>query len=266
MKLLPAGCIASLPLLCGGCFPDSRETASVIEVESLRDRVSTLQEEAAKEASESRAARASLRESREEAERREKESAAEREAMKKQLEEVKKAFDEYKAKHRLAARAPGRKFDRMDCGNGHVYTSVEIIEVTPGEMRFSHADGLAKVPLGMVEPSLRDHLDYDPAEAAAWMAVNASKITSDDGQDTEGTAGLVASRSAVQKAVNRKSTASSAGLRKRYQTSLNSLYAEARALQADKNCCPVHKRYQLASWSRRANELKQRIASLPSGD
>lgn len=264
MKLLPAGCIAGLSLLCGGCFSDSRETAAVIEVESLRDRVSTLQEEAAKEASESRAARASLREIREETERREKESAAEREAMKKQLEEMKKAFDEYKAKHRLAARAPGRKFDRMDCGKGHVYTRVEIIEVTPGEMRFSHADGLAKVPLGMIEPSLRDHLDYDPAEAAAWMAANAPKVTFDGGEDT-GPAGLTASRSAVKKSVNRQFTAS-ASLRKRYQRSLNALYAEARALQADKNCCPVHKRHQLAGWSREANELKQRIAALPAGD
>lgn len=261
MKLLVPGVLLGVSLLCGGCGPSAREKAAVLELQKFKDRVRAMGEESEKR---EEAAREALQAAREEAEKKEKDAATEREAVKKQLDEVKKAFDDYKTKYRVSARAPGQKFVKLDCGDGKIFANVEIVEVTPGEMRFSHAYGSGKVALGMLEAGLRDRMDYDPEEAAAWLASNTPKISAKD-DEPEKTPQLSAKELALAKVKARKmanEAAAVARMKQSYVSDLNTIYASARALQANQNCCPVHKRYQLAAYEKEAARLKRKIASL----
>ena len=174
-----------------------------------------------------------------------------------------KAFDEYKGKYRLSAQTPGRRPTPRDLGwrSGPGIQDVEVLSITPGELRFRHASGLDKVPLGQLETSLRERFAYDPEKAAAWLAAERQKEVDEE------TNALIAET----KAANATSPGCSGqnpaatGARLRYQQNLNAIYASAHAFQADRNCCPVHKRYQLAEWSAEAARIKQRMAALPAG-
>ena len=250
--------------MCGGCGPSTQQKAAINENQKLKERVKALEDQALREESEGRLARASLRELRAESEKKEEAATTEKESLKKQLEEVRKAYDAYRAKYRVTARAAGQKLARLDCGDGKVFENVEITEVTPGELRFHHTFGMGRVPLGMLEPGLRDRLDYDPEEAASWLAKNRPvvAVAADEGDDNGPAPSGAAGKAKIKPAVAKRSP--NAGIRQRYVSDLNSLYASARSLQADRNCCPVHKRYQLASWGEEAARLKKIIASLPA--
>lgn len=260
-----SGILIGVSLVCGGCGPSASERAALNENRMLKERLSSLEEDARRDSESASAARASLQQLKEETEKKEKTAAGERDDAKKRFEEVKKAFDDYRAKYRVTARAPGVKIARLDLGQDKVYENVEIIEVTPGELRFHHSFGTAKVALGMLEPALRDRLDYDAEEAAVWMAAHAPKLPSLEEKETETDRLLLATvgkGSSAQKAAAQQSR--NASRRKRLQADLNGLYASARTLQADRNCCPVHKRYQLAEWSQEAEKLKKAIAAIPT--
>ncbi|MDB6133360.1 MAG: hypothetical protein JWM59_1603 [Verrucomicrobiales bacterium] len=260
-----SGILIGISLVCGGCGPSATERTALNENRMLKERVSSLEEDAKRDSEAATAARASLQQLKGETEKKEKSTAAERDEAKKRFEEVKKAFDDYRAKYRVTARAPGVRIARLDLGQDKVYENVEIMEVTPGELRFHHSFGTGKVALGMLEPALRDRLDYDAEEAAVWMAAHAPKVPSLEEAETETDRLLLAS---VGKGNSAQKTAAqqtwNASRRKRLQTDLNGLYASARTLQADRNCCPVHKRYQLAEWSREADKLKKAIAAIPA--
>lgn len=270
MKMIPSAAAVSLTLLFTSCEPGESERARLNELQTLRQDIRTMQDQSDREAADNRAIKASLRQAQEDAAKREQQATAERDAAQKKLEEVKKAFDDYRAKYRITARAPGQKFAKMDCGEGNVYNNVEIIEVTPGEMRFHHDAGTAKVALGMIERPIRERLDYDPMEAEAWLASHSPKksLLDKDDDDIESITGKISRSSPGKTTASTSSTRNALAterIRKRYETDLSSLYRMARALQADQNCCPVHKKYQLASWSQEAAQLKKRLASLPSG-
>ena len=263
MKWLSSVSVIGVSLMLAGCGPTAQQKAALNENQKLKERVKTLEEQTLREEEESRVARAGLRELREESTKKERESTAERETLKKQLDEVKKAYDAYRAKYRVTARASGQKLARLDCGDGKVFDNVEVTEVTPGELRFHHSFGMGRVPLGMLEPALRERLDYDAEEAAAWLAANRPALaSSEDAVGDTGHAADAAGKKKLKQAAAKRSA--SAQTRQRYLADLNSIYASARALQADRNCCPVHRRYQLASWAEDAAKLKKRIALLPA--
>ncbi|RYD30527.1 MAG: hypothetical protein EOP86_19780, partial [Verrucomicrobiaceae bacterium] len=80
----------------------------------LKERVSSLEEDTKRDSEAASAARTTLQQLKEETEKKEKSAAAERDEAKKRFEEVKKAFDDYRAKYRVTARAPGVRIARLD--------------------------------------------------------------------------------------------------------------------------------------------------------
>jgi len=222
------------------------------------ERVEVLQGDLIRAANEARAAERSLQNVRADAVRREKEATVERETQQKKLDDAIKALDDYKAKYRITSRskAAGRKLARLDSGTGGVFEGVEILALTPGELRFHHSNGIATVALGQLNAELRDSLGYHPEEAAAWLKEQHEKLAAVEEED--------AAPPKDSAARSKKPTFDTAAKRL-YLANLNSLYSQARALQADRNACPVHKRYKLAEWAQAAARLKQKLASLPSG-
>ena len=263
MNRLRCGSLLVLTLATSGCGPTEGHRAALAETKKLQERIQFLQEDVARVTSEAKGAQRSIDSAREEATRREQETKAEREALQKKLNEVLKAFEEYQGKYRLSAqhRAAGQRLATLDGGAGRVFKDVEVLSITPGELRFRHASGLDKVPLGQLEASLRERFAYDPEKAAAWLAGERQKEVDEE------TNALIAETKAAHATVSRMQRAKSGsnGTRLRYQQNLNAIYASANALQADRNCCPVHKRYQLAEWSAEAARIKQRMAALPAG-
>ncbi len=248
-----------ISILCaGGCGPDATGSAAREENRILMERVDLLTEDAKRAADEARAAERSLQTVRAEAVRKEKEAQAERESLKKKTDEAVKALEDYKTKYRVTYRskAAGRKMERLDSGTDGVFEEVQILTLTPGELRFHHRNGVATLALGQLNADLRETLAYDPEEAVAWMK---------EQQEKQAASGVeAAAERTLAAATGTKSKKSPAsGPKGRYQTNLNFLYARARDLQADANACPVHKRYQLAVWAREAAGLKQKLAALP---
>ena len=250
--------LASLTL--ASCDPDAARKAARAETKILMERVEVLELDVKRATNEARAAERSLQTLREEVTRREKEVRGEGESHKKKAEEAVRALDEYKSKYRVSyrSRAKGQRIARLDCGEGAVFEAVEILALTPGELRYHHANGIATVALGRLEAGQREMLGYDPEEAALWLKEKNDNLTDED---------LMAANSTAPagSATKTKKPSFATGLRGRYQASLNELYLRGRALQSDRNCCPVHKSYQLADWAREASRLKQKLASLPSG-
>lgn len=251
--------LVGLSLSLTACGPDVASKAASLENQMLKDRVLALEQDSTRAVNEARAAERSLQGARDDFARKEQEAKAERESLKKKLDESTKAFEEYKTKFRLTSRsrASGQKLAKLVCGEGKEYQDVEVVSLTPGELKFRHAAGLGKVALGQLDPQLREQFGYNPEEAAAWLeaeekkaeAAEMAKIQTDN----------LASISKSKKGPSRFAMQQKAG----YQASLQTLYNSARALQADRNACPVHKRYQLASWSALAERLKKQIAALP---
>ena len=135
---------------------------------------------------------------------------------------------------------------------------MEILALTPGGLRYHHAYGIAPVALGRLEPGQRGMPGYHPGVAAIQLKEKNAKAANGD----EGPWSSAASAASVPQT---KKPSSAVGLRGRCQADLNDLYLRGRALQSDRNCCPVHQRYQLADWAQEAARLKQKLASLPSG-
>lgn len=277
MKLFPPVCLAGIGLLCASCGPSTKERLDAARIDSLKEDVKALQEQVTKAEAASRDARESLREFQDDHSKKQQQNTGEKEAVQKKLDEVQKAFDAYRAKYRVTARAAGQKFALISAG-GHEYKDVVVTEVTPGELRFIHSFGTTKLPLGMLDTKLRDHFDYDAMEAETWLAASIKAASGNAGADddedgVEGKAlasfhargGLRGLAGAGQPTAGSGGNAGTAAdsRKKSYQQKLNNIYTQARQLQADQNCCPVHKRYQLASWQKEANDLKKRIASLP---
>jgi len=263
MNFLRHGAFLTFILTAGSCSPDTNRKAARDDTRILMERVEVLESDAKRAADEARAAERSLQTVREETKRKEKEATAERESLRKQTEEAVKALDDYKAKYRISyrSRAKGQRLARLDCGDGGVFENVEILSLTPGELRYHHANGIATVALGRPETGQREMLGYDPREAAVWLKERESKAESSG----EGEA-VRSSQSATASLSRTKKPASFAtGQRGQLQASLSELYLRGRSLQADRNCCPVHKRYQLAEWAQQAARLKQRLATLPPG-
>ena len=259
MHLFRHGALLISVVILNNCSPaNSRQARG--ETQILMERVEALEGDAKRATAEARAAERSLNAVREEVSRREKETTAERESLKKKTEEAVKALEDYKSKYRIGyrSRAKGQRIARLDCGEGGVFENVEILALTPGELRYHHASGIATVALGRLEAGQREMLGYDPDEAATWLKEKTAKEK--DEEEIRG------SSPAATASVSRpKKPSFATGLRGRYQANLNELYLQGRALQADRNCCPVHKRYQLADWAQEAARLKQKLASLPSG-
>lgn len=241
----------------GACSPDGGSRGGREESRVLMERVDVLQSDLERATSEARAAERSLRTVREDAVRREKEATTEREAYQKKLDDAVKALDEYKAKYRVTYRskAAGRKMTQLDSGTGGIFEGVEILALTPGELRFHHNNGIATVALGQLKADLRESLGYDPQEAAAWLKEQRVKQVA---AEEEEPAPLTASAKSRPKKAGFAS-----GAKGLFLANLNNIYSQARALQADRNACPVHKRYQLSAWASEAARIKQKLAALP---
>lgn len=254
-----------LPFWLASCGPDPQVKALQAESETLTQRLRVLEEDATRARQDAQAAERSLQELRAESLRKEKETKAGAEADRKKLEEVQKAFEDYKTKFRVTSRAKavGLELAQLDCGSEGTFNQVKVMDLTPGTVRFQHAAGITTVALGRLGPEGRDRFGYQPEEAAAWHAAEQKKL-----QQQEDDA-LVAESKAATALIRRTGSGSSpkrdstSQARQLCEKQLAALYASARRLQADRTCCPVHKRWQLGEWAARAAQLKAKLSALP---
>src|SRR6478752_7502957 len=84
-----SGILIGVSLVCGVCGPSASERAALNENRMLKERLSSLEEDARRDSESASAARASLQQLKEETEKKEKTAAGERDDAKKRFEEVK---------------------------------------------------------------------------------------------------------------------------------------------------------------------------------
>ena len=254
--------IAACALLAVSCAPDGSRKAARDESRVLMERLDVLTADATRAQEQNRVIERALASLREESAQKEKEALAERESLRKKTDEAIKALEDYKAKYRitLRSRAKGTRLAEIDGVDAGKFQNVEILELTPGEVRFHHQSGIATVSLGRLPAALRETLGYDPAESAAWLAAEHAKLLA-----AKGDGALIRESFALSTTLSKKKkiAAFDTGVRGRLKASLNELSLRGTALQNDRNCCPVHKRSQLAEMAQDAARIKQRLASLP---
>ena len=260
MKRYSGGSLLIVTLL-SGCGPTGPSDAARASTAIMQERIQVLEGDLTKAVNDNKLSQRTLDAAREERVRVEKQAKEEREALQKKLDGLTKVFEEYKNTYRTIARkrAPGQRMVKLDCGTDMIYNDVEILAITPGELRIRHAAGLAKVPLGRLEASLRERFAYNAAEAASWQAAELKKQEEAMESEVAATAAPKPGRTLTH--VQRENKLA----RQNYTNNLNMLIASARALQADRNACPVHKREQMTAWSAMAARIRQKIAALPRG-
>ena len=253
-----------LAFLFPACGPGGSSDAARESGRIMQDRISMLEADLTKAANESKLNQRSLDSSRMERLKMEQQAKEERAVLQKKLDQLTKDFEDYKNKFRLTSRnrAAGQRLERLVCGGGVIYDQVEILSLTPGELRFRHASGLGKVALGRLDGELREKFGYNAAEAAAWQLAEFKKEELDENAGEKIAAPATGKVKPDRVELRAKERAHA--IRRNYVITLNNLVASARNLQADQNCCPIHKREQLTAWSAQAARLRAKIAAIPN--